>query len=103
MKKKLTYGPRDVDDISWALFCVPHCMALYPSPAPSVLPRACHPPHRAPLPPFWFVVVRLRLCPCCHLVVVVLVEFLVVGVRRLIPAVVVVVICPLVVGVGVVL
>ena len=58
MKKKLTYGPRDVDDISWALFCVPHRTALYPSPAPSVLPRAHRPPHRAPLPPFWS-------CGCC--------------------------------------
>ena len=58
MKKKLTYGPRDVDDISWALFCVPHRMALYPSPAPSVLPCARRPPHRALLPPFWS-------CGCC--------------------------------------
>ena len=50
------------------------------------------------------VVVHLRLCPCRRLVVVVLlVEFLAVGVRPLIPTVVVVVVCPLVVSVGVVL
>ena len=34
--KKLTYSPRDVD-VSWALFCVPHCMMLDLLPAPSVL------------------------------------------------------------------
>jgi hypothetical protein len=35
--KKTYLGPRDVDNVSWALFCVPRRMAPYPSPAPSVL------------------------------------------------------------------
>jgi hypothetical protein len=43
-KKKLTYGPRDVDDVPWAFFWV--C----PHRCPPTPPRGCGPPGRPPSP-----------------------------------------------------
>ena len=101
-KRKLTYGPRDIDDVS---FCVPCCMVLYLLPVPSILVLSSLSPL---LCMFWLCGVVVCLHPCCHLVVVVLivhchlVVVLVVGLCPLVPVVVVVVVvvCPLVIGVG---
>ena len=87
-EKKLTYGPRDIINISWALFVpliiqchICHLCFLFLS---HPHPHPCH-----VLLPFLLccVVVHPHPCPCCHPVVVVLV----ISLHPLVPIVIVIV------------
>ena len=91
----MSLGPFFAFPIIW--HCIRHlCLLSCPVLIIPLIMRCCH--HFGHV----VVVVCLHLRPCRCLEVVVLIEFLIIGVHPLIPTVVVV-ICPLVVGVGVVL